>query len=632
MNSSSSLCELLANASAPIPLCDSIAHMTPSDFQALLQPATQTDILNSYVQAFPFGSDHVTHYETLIRVMLPRIFAEGGHLETVTRPPLHLQSLEDQDAEKQNKGDKGDKSGKGSRGDRGDKDKGDRGKEGKEQDERDENKEEPIARTGVKHTVTFKNVRVQVPMVGSTDAQPRGLKATLGGGTEKLMPEEALVRGMTYALTITADVEHRAFDLTEVSPLEFPVLPLDIPLSFVRLPSVWAELRRRTALWDVDADVPEVLEDALERDTIAHAATFPSAPQKSASQLLVAAIEGESIELGRLREHLMDWACRRAQKEHAPRPTFRSSNKHADNDTDMNTTASSANPVPTLPPNATATATTPTGPLRFQESLRSPATVCFDLPIFLFPCMLGTCFDNETVLPPSKRYMREAPGTFICRGTLKGVRSQKVQRSNVWVLSGTHLGEVTASVRSVHPEKFRSSSTLYAYLAPGACGACTLTLDVPYLPNLPVVTIFRFLGFHTAADIEALVFPSFYRPEERWRYESEAIAEERRRFATNFSSVAMTKPLEELYEAAGRNMKKPEETVDKRRRQVHTQITTELLPQVGFDDSFKTRMKKGLFLGLLVRELLKVCFCVSVFLCFFFHVSHKGVVSVVSVV
>jgi DNA-directed RNA polymerase beta subunit len=543
---------LLGDASATPALCDSIAHMSPDGIENLLSNATQTAILDSYVEAHPFGADHVAHNEVLIRVMLPQIFREVGHCETVTRSCSQKYGSNDNDGS---------------------------------------TVLPPSGRGGVKHSVTFKNVRVQVPTVGSTDAQPRGLKVSLGGSTEKLMPEEALVRGMTYALTVTADIDHRAYDLAEVPAEEFPVLPIDIPHAFLSLPTVWTELRRRTALWDIAAGVPETLDEALDRDAIAFALSSPATVQHP-SQLLETAVASIDTALGSLHGLLVDWTQQRALRE--GRDVARSCPQVAP----VGSIASIA---------ADAVIGGPAPAPRFQETLRPPAVSCYDLPIFAFPCMLGTSFDNEMKLPPEKRFMREAPGTFICRGTLKCLRSQKVQRSNVWVIEGTHLGDVTASVRSVHPEKFRSSSTLYAYLVPGACGACTLTLDVPYLPNLPVVAVFRFLGFHHAHEIEALVFPSFYPASERWRYESEAVAEERRRFATNFSSAALAKPLDELYEAAGRGMKKPEETMDKRRRQVHMQITTELLPQVGFDDSARTRMKKGLLLGFILRELLKVC-------------------------
>lgn len=239
---------------------------------------------------------------------------------------------------------------------------------------------------------------------------------------------------------------------------------------------------------------------------------------------------------------------------------------------------------------------------RYRERLRGPPVICHDLPIAALPCMLGCSFDNATALSATERalHMGEAPGTFICRGTLKCLRSQNVQRANVWVMEGKYRGPVTASVRSLHPEKFRSSSTLYLYLAPSSTGASTVTVDVPFLPQyLPVVTIFRFLGYETREAIEGVVFAGRDPAHP-------ADAEARRRFAANFSDASMSKTLEELYEEAGSGMKKPDDTPDKRRRQVHMQITTELLPQVGYDDSAKTRLKKAIFLGLIIRDMLKV--------------------------
>ena len=233
----------------------------------------------------------------------------------------------------------------------------------------------------------------------------------------------------------------------------------------------------------------------------------------------------------------------------------------------------------------------------------SAPVVCFDVPVAAFPCMLGSAYDNAMRLPPEARvaHKAEAPGTFICRGTLKCGRSQNVQRANVWVLEGEYRGDVYASVRSLHPDKSRSSSTLCVSLTPGPTGAHAFKFIVPFLPPLDVVTLLRFLGFSGREAIEAVLFAG-----EESIADVRLRAEMRRRFAANFSDASLSTPLADLYTAVGALTKKPEATPEKRRRQVHLQITTELLPHIGFDDTPLTRLKKAAFLGLLVRDMLHV--------------------------
>lgn len=571
---------LLASPAAT-PLCDSIAHLAPDDMQSLLPDAVSTAILQSFVAAQPFGCDHVAHYELLLRIMIPAIFAEVGTVETIAWPHS-------------------------------------------------------------KHVVALRNARVQEPTVGPTEAQPRGLKVTLGGSTEKLLPKEASMRAMTYSVTLTTDVEHRAYELSPAPESAAVQLPVMAPDAFTRLPSVWAELRRRTVWWDPTERVPEPLEDALDRDAITYNATLidhmrdeakaqrlsksgreeflnPTMPlaMLRPSQLLIAA--ATDIDMAHPMIHFLftEWAHARAAKEGVPivvegveeedkqeqepvqppppLPTHVELLEEGAEDEEMPVAAEDKGPVRRMH--------------RYRERLRGPPVTCYDLPIAALPCMLGSSFDNAMKLPPEERATAalEVPGTFICRGTLKCIRSQNVQRPNVWVMEGTHRGTVTANVRSLHPEKFRSSSTMYLYLAPSSTGASTITVDVPYLPQyLPIVTIFRFLGFETRESIEAVVFAG---RDPRNTEDAEA----RRRFAANFSDASISATLDELYEAAGKGMKKPEDTPEKRRRQVHMQITTELLPQVGYDDSATTRLKKAVFLGLVIRDMLKVRVCVFKF-------------------
>lgn len=563
-------------------LCDATTQLSPAEVTAMFPPALSDAILQSYVDTHPYSYDHVRHFELLVDRQLGAIFDEGGTVEVV--------SFEN----------------------------------------------------GVSHVVRLRNVSFQKPTTGPREGQPRGLKVAVGGGSSGLLyPTEATLCGLTYAVTICVDVEHYTYKLVRVPDAAAAPMPSNTPPAFSVLPTVYREVRRRLVWWDPAVGAPAALEKALDRDTAAYNATRIEAARADGtaatlarpSQLLADAVNGTDHVM--VHALLAAWVAVRAAAEGAPCPhitplpsplvlpaaggagvaadvgsTLKAGadvagvdvvgedGEDGDDEDDEDAAASASDDEATA---VAAKADVASRQHRYIQQLVGAPVLCRELPIAQLPCMLGCKYDNAMDLPPSERdtCILDHGGTFISRGTLKCIRSQKVQRPNVWVIEGTHRGPVTANVRSLHPEKFRSSSTLFLYLAPSATGASSITINVPFLPKyLPVVTVYRLLGFNVK-DIVDLVFAGCDG--------SDADdAAMRRLFAANFSDPAVVQSMHELYEAVGGGIKKPGATPDKRRQQVHQQITAELLPHIGFDDLPLTRLKKALYLGLIIRDMLKV--------------------------
>jgi DNA-directed RNA polymerase II subunit RPB2 len=236
-----------------------------------------------------------------------------------------------------------------------------------------------------------------------------------------------------------------------------------------------------------------------------------------------------------------------------------------------------------------------------ERALQEPL-VYRNLFLFAMPIAVGSEFCNtfDPTAPAGNECSVNKGGYWIVRGNMKVVQPQKQQRHNFHIVRHATKGGIEAQIRSIRPdEKFRSTSTLDLALYAG-----NLTISIPFLKaNQPVVAAFRLLGFHAAEDIERLVWPG-------GAHALPANAAARRLLSGAFGHELATCPMERLMDVLGATLpgsgSGADANPDKVRKQVLQQVCGELLPHVGFDDSPLTRLKKGLYLGIIVRRMLAV--------------------------
>jgi len=225
-----------------------------------------------------------------------------------------------------------------------------------------------------------------------------------------------------------------------------------------------------------------------------------------------------------------------------------------------------------------------------------------EVPLMQMPVMLRSeyCHLSDTRnLECLKECASDPGGYFIIRGNAKVLQPQKVQRINVHVIKqGSANQPINLEIRSLKAEvKFRSTSTLYVHYSGTPL---VFTADLPYIAEgQNIVLLFRALGLTGQSEIEDFLWAKNY-TDPRRRY-----------FASTLATCAASNPeveLNEVYDTLGKGIYNQENlgTCEKIRRQVAQQITGELLPHCGFDDSAETRYKKLLYLRTIVRQMIDV--------------------------
>lgn len=243
----------------------------------------------------------------------------------------------------------------------------------------------------------------------------------------------------------------------------------------------------------------------------------------------------------------------------------------------------------------------------------------FSMPIAV-KCIACNLSDAElSASPLSHADPEDHGGYWIVRGMVKVIQPQKVQRNNILLIRYVTKGTDTwleSNIRSIRADdKFRSTSTLKAYLTTYGF----LTVDIPYLKeNQNIICAFRLLGFHSREEIESFVF-------DEGNYVGGINMDQqdscRRLFGSCFSSPLFTCTEQELIatlgeplasaasNAASAEMDVTESLVatnSKLKKMVSQQISGELLPHCGYDDSAETKKKKAIFLGMMCRRMMYI--------------------------
>jgi DNA-directed RNA polymerase beta subunit len=140
-----------------------------------------------------------------------------------------------------------------------------------------------------------------------------------------------------------------------------------------------------------------------------------------------------------------------------------------------------------------------------EDDIEIQKTTYREVPLFFMPVMLRSAYchlSNLRNLQGLQECEYDQGGYFIIRGNPKVIQPQKVQRINIHIVR-TGKGDlpIDAEIRSLRAdEKFRSTSTLYIHY--GGSPAI-FKVDIPFLaPGIPMLAVFRALGFHTKDDIE----------------------------------------------------------------------------------------------------------------------------------
>lgn len=223
-----------------------------------------------------------------------------------------------------------------------------------------------------------------------------------------------------------------------------------------------------------------------------------------------------------------------------------------------------------------------------------------EVPLMSIPVMLRSKYchlSDASNMEAVKECPSDPGGYFIIRGNAKVLQPQKVQRINAHIVKHGGPGlPIDLEIRSLQADrKFRSTSTLYLHYSGTPC---VFTVDVPYLAEgQNVVYIFRALGLLGRDEIEAFLWNDPLDPRRRY-FES----------TLNCPASDPAFTITQVYDALGLNMYNAADlgTPEKIRRQVSQQITGELLPHCGFDDSSTTRNKKLVYLRVMILHMLDV--------------------------
>jgi len=226
-----------------------------------------------------------------------------------------------------------------------------------------------------------------------------------------------------------------------------------------------------------------------------------------------------------------------------------------------------------------------------------------EVPLLSIPVMLRSKYchlSDSRNLEALKECPMDSGGYFIIRGNAKVLQPQKVQRINVHVVKHGGRGlPIDLEIRSLQADrKFRSTSTLYIHYS----GTPTImTVDVPYLAEgHNIVLLLRALGLSGRCEIESFLWHGVPIDDPR-----------RRLFDATLSNCDASEEdvdLNYVYDSLGSGMYNELDlgTPEKIRRQVAQQIAGELLPHCGFDDSYETRIKKLVYLRLMIHHILNV--------------------------
>lgn len=189
-------------------------------------------------------------------------------------------------------------------------------------------------------------------------------------------------------------------------------------------------------------------------------------------------------------------------------------------------------------------------------------------------------------------------GYFIVGGCEKVLVAQEKLHQNVpYVFSVKQPSRFMfqCEIRSCHERKLRSTSSLYVYITNAKCGAIpTMLVELPFVTmHVPVLALFRLLGVETRNEVMEAILGTDDATEHRILCS----------ILDNDNTSDMT--VEALYDYIGREGTR-ETTRERRQRYLDHIINCEVLPHQGLTATPEILRSKVLFLGIMIRKLLRV--------------------------
>lgn len=214
------------------------------------------------------------------------------------------------------------------------------------------------------------------------------------------------------------------------------------------------------------------------------------------------------------------------------------------------------------------------------------------------PIMLGSVCCHTQYNEMSMECRLDPGGYFIVSGNEKVLIAQEKLHHNtpyVFPVKQPSRYILQCEIRSCHERKLRSTSSLYIYITNSKNGATPeMVAELPFINIMvPVLGLFRLLGVNTR---EGAVEAILGRGETSETRILSAILD-------NDSTADMT--TENLYDFIGKEGTR-EVTREKRHRYLEHIVNCEVLPHQGLSRTPEVLRAKTLFLGIMIRKLLRV--------------------------
>lgn len=214
------------------------------------------------------------------------------------------------------------------------------------------------------------------------------------------------------------------------------------------------------------------------------------------------------------------------------------------------------------------------------------------------PIMLGCRACHTQYMENPLECRLDQGGYFIVSGCEKVVVAQEKLHHNtpyVFAVKQPSRFQLVCEIRSLHERKLRSTSSLYVYITSTKKGATPeMVATLPFVNmNVPVLALFRILGVETRAAAMECIVGDGEAPESRLLCS----------ILDNDRTADMD--LEELYDFIGREGTR-EQTPERRQRYINHIVNCEVLPHQGLSGTPEILRAKALYLGLMVRKLIRV--------------------------
>ena len=268
-------------------------------------------------------------------------------------------------------------------------------------------------------------------------------------------------------------------------------------------------------------------------------------------------------------------------------------------------------PPPTPPPGAPPTTTDDDGSAA-QWTMHLPGMnnrfVHREVPFFEMPVMVQSRYcslygmsrvpvkwDGSGLRQPTAECPRDEGGYFIVRGLDRTMQMQESLRINtafVFAYKQPNKYGFMCEVRSRHESKMRSTSTLQVNVTTRKGGASpVIVVALPFLPTeVPLIALFRMLGM---GDMMAQLIAG---PEQLTGVIQSQVHSVMQHPCGEYS-------MDELFEMVGRSGTK-ETTQSGRKQYVKHLLENEFLPHLGLANTPAELLKKGMYMGMMVRRLL----------------------------